>query len=111
MEICDEIKTFVMACQATASPWIYYSALYAMAIHPDVQDRLFEEICKHSSTDSDIFLEQVEKMEYFNLMSFAQNAGSTLQRKAAIAAVLHVYHFLQDYGIALAKTLLPLKLS
>jgi len=44
MEICDEIKTFVMACQATASPWIYYSALYAMAIHPDVQDRLFEEI-------------------------------------------------------------------
>eukprot|EP00978_Attheya_sp_CCMP212_P043015 scaffold273134_cov55-Attheya_sp.AAC.1 len=66
MEIRDEIKTFVMAGHETTSSWNYYLALYAVAIHPDVQDRLFEEICKHLSTDSDIFLEQVEKMEYFN---------------------------------------------
>lgn len=65
MEIRDEIKTFVMAGHETTSSWIYL-ALYAMAIHPDVQDRLYEEICEHSSADSDIFLEQVEKMEYLN---------------------------------------------
>jgi cytochrome P450 len=65
LELRDEIKTFLVAGQETTSTWCYW-ALYALAKYPDVQQRVYDDIVKHSPHgSSQIDLESVEKMTYF----------------------------------------------
>lgn len=42
-----------------------YWAFYALAKHPDVQEKVLQDIQKHSVQGKQIMLEHVEKMEYF----------------------------------------------
>ncbi|KAL7566300.1 hypothetical protein ACA910_013626 [Epithemia clementina (nom. ined.)] len=66
-ELRDEVKTFIVAGHETTSTWIYW-ALYTMAIYPDVQTRLFEDVIKHApAAVEEILMEQVEKMDYLNV--------------------------------------------
>lgn len=70
-ELRDETKTFLLAGHETTSTWIYW-ACYALAKHPDIQDRLYSDIVNHagSNTDGPILLEQTERMDY--LQAFMQ---------------------------------------
>ena len=44
------------------STWCYW-AFYALAVHPNIQDKLYNDIMKHASGDT-VVLEQAEKMQY-----------------------------------------------
>jgi len=64
-EMRDEIKMFIIAGHETTSTWAYW-ALYALGKHPDVQERVLEDIQKHAPDDgSPIGLDAVAQMEYF----------------------------------------------
>jgi cytochrome P450 len=65
-ELIDETKTFLVAGHETTATWCYW-ALYALSTHPDIQDKVFSDIEKFSTKDSDtITLEMVDEMEYFH---------------------------------------------
>jgi cytochrome P450 len=66
-DLKDELKTFLLAGHETTSTWCYW-ALYAMAKHPDVQDKLFEDVTKNlqDPDSATVSLEEVEKMEYLS---------------------------------------------
>lgn len=67
IELRDETKTFLLAGHETTSTWVYW-AIYALAKHPDVQERLYEDIIKHApSPVAEIELNHVEKMEYLKM--------------------------------------------
>jgi cytochrome P450 len=64
-ELRDETKTFIVAGHETTSTWCHW-ALYALAKYPDVQQKLFNDVEKHSSPDmsTPLTLQQVEQMTY-----------------------------------------------
>ena len=64
-DLRDEVKTFMIAGHETTSTWLHWG-LYALVKHPDVQERLYEEVIKYSSTDQslDVTIEQTEQMEF-----------------------------------------------
>lgn len=64
-ELRDETKTFILAGHETTSTWCHW-ALYALAKYPEVQQKLFDDVAKHSPSDisSPITLQQVEQMTY-----------------------------------------------
>ncbi|CAB9518139.1 methylcoclaurine 3'-hydroxylase isozyme 1 [Seminavis robusta] len=68
-ELKDELKTFLLAGHETTSTWCYW-ALYAMAKHPDVQDKVFQDVIKNlkdtNNDDSNVTLEEAENMEYLS---------------------------------------------
>ena len=65
-ELIDETKTFLVAGHETTSTWCYW-ALYALARHPDIQEKVFCDIEKHCKNGSDpITSEMVNEMEYFH---------------------------------------------
>jgi cytochrome P450 len=53
VELRDETKTFLIAGHETTSTWIYWT-LFALAQHPDVQERLYQSIIlKEKNKDKD----------------------------------------------------------
>lgn len=66
-ELRDEVKTFILAGHETTSTWCYW-AVFALCKHPDIQQKLFDEINKHSPLDKneDITIEILGKMSYFD---------------------------------------------
>lgn len=65
VELRDELKTFMLAGHDTTSTWCHW-ALYALGTYPDIQQRVYADVCKHSTTDSDVDSESVEKMTYLD---------------------------------------------
>ena len=67
-ELRDELKTFLLAGHETTSTWCYW-AMFALAKYPDVQEKLYQDVMKDSSTSATatISLEQVERMEYLDV--------------------------------------------
>ena len=65
-ELKDEVKMFIIAGHETSSTLCYW-ALYALGKHPNVQEKVLQDIEKHAHPDKDQIddLETVEKMEYF----------------------------------------------
>ena len=63
-ELRDEIKTFVIAGHETTSTWLYWS-LYALAKHPDVQERMYQDVSQHAPVSENIRLEHIHRMDYF----------------------------------------------
>lgn len=68
-ELKDELKMMIVAGHETTSTWLYW-AFYALGKHPDVQDKVLQDIQKHTTATPNeneelIGLESVEKMEYF----------------------------------------------
>ncbi|KAL7439393.1 hypothetical protein ACHAXM_006645 [Skeletonema potamos] len=63
-ELKDELKMFIVAGHETTSTLCYW-AFYYLAKHPDVQEKVLQDIDKHAVSDEQIDLETVEKMEYF----------------------------------------------
>lgn len=66
-ELRDEVKTFLLAGHETTSTWCYWT-FFALCKYPDIQEKVFQDVRKHSSPDkkSDISIESIEKMSYFN---------------------------------------------
>ena len=65
-ELRDEVKTFIIAGHETTSTWVYF-ALYALALYPDVQDRLFDDVVKQAPKSiSEIKIDHIEKMTYMD---------------------------------------------
>lgn len=66
-ELKDEVKTFLLAGHETTSTWCYW-ALYAMAKHPDVQEKVFQDITEKLKDPKakTVSLEEVESMEYLS---------------------------------------------
>lgn len=66
-ELRDEILTFLMAGHDTTATWCYW-AFFALCKHPDVQEKVFQDVTKHAPKEehSEISLELIEKMPYFN---------------------------------------------
>jgi cytochrome P450 len=64
-ELQDETKTFLVAGHETTSTWCYW-ALYALAKHPDVQEKVCADIKKHSKGADTITWEMVDDMEYLH---------------------------------------------
>jgi cytochrome P450 len=65
-ELRDEVKTFVMAGHETTSTWLYW-ALFALSKFPDIQEKVYQDILRHSVGKSDmsqVDLESIEQMEY-----------------------------------------------
>lgn len=65
IELRDELKTFMIAGHETTSVWCHW-ALYTLGKYPAIQQRVYEDICKHVKMDSEINAESVEKMTYMN---------------------------------------------
>jgi cytochrome P450 len=67
IEVLSEVKTISIAGFETSATTITW-ALFALVKHPDVQQRLADDIEKHapSLTVQDITIQHVEKMEYLN---------------------------------------------
>jgi cytochrome P450 len=64
-EINTEIKTFLMAGHETTGTWMSW-AFYALSKHPDIQEKVYQDIMKHvSSPDAEITLKDIENMDYF----------------------------------------------
>jgi len=59
-ELRDEAKTFLMAGHETTSTWLYW-VLYALAKHPDVQEKLHQDLQRSGST-----VEELESNNYLN---------------------------------------------
>jgi len=72
-ELRDEIKTFIMAGHETTSTWCYW-AIFALCKYPDVQEKVYQDIKKHTCTDGsktnegnlDITVRMIEKMTYLD---------------------------------------------
>lgn len=69
-ELRDEVKTFLLAGHETTQTWCYW-ALYVLSKDPNIQEKLYQNIIKHSlpTTDQDgntpiIHLQQVNDMDY-----------------------------------------------
>lgn len=66
-ELKDELKMFIIAGHETTSTLCYW-AFYALGKHPDVQEKVLQDIQQHAPSDDKnkmIDLEAVSKMEYF----------------------------------------------
>lgn len=55
----------MIAGHETTSVWCHW-ALYTLGKYPAIQQRVYEDICKHVKMDSEINAESVEKMTYMN---------------------------------------------
>lgn len=66
-ELRDEIKTFLLAGHDTTATWCYW-AFFALCKYPDVQEKVFQDVNKHSPEEktSDIPMRSIKKMSYFN---------------------------------------------
>jgi cytochrome P450 len=72
-ELRDEIKTFILAGHETTSTWCYW-AVFALCKYPDVQEKLYQDIKKHTCADDsetnegnlDISVRMIEKMTYLD---------------------------------------------
>ena len=64
-ELRDETKTFLMAGHETTSTWLYW-VLYALAKHPDVQERLYEELEELDVRRRPSVVDEMESLEYLN---------------------------------------------
>jgi cytochrome P450 len=65
VELRDEAKTFIFAGHETTSTWCYLS-IYALVTHPEIQERVFQDIARHAPNSGSLDIEVVDKMEYFN---------------------------------------------
>lgn len=65
LEIQEETKTFLVAGHETTSTMCVW-ALYCFIQNPDKQKLVFDDIMKHAPKDSQITLESLEKMSYFD---------------------------------------------
>jgi len=66
-ELRDEVKTFLLAGHETTATWCYW-AFFALCKYPDIQEKVFQDISKHSpkGKSSEISIQSIEKMAYFN---------------------------------------------
>jgi len=67
-ELRDEVKTFLIAGHETTSTWCYW-AFFILCEYPDIQEKVLQDINKHSARENnsdDISMEMIEKMTYFN---------------------------------------------
>jgi len=62
-ELGDETKTFLMAGHETTTTWMHW-CFYALAKHPDVQEKLYQTIVQHAPAEGPTQLEHTQKMEY-----------------------------------------------
>lgn len=72
IELRDEVKTFIVAGHETTSSWIYW-ALYALALHPEIQEKLAHEVANctpkdeaSSSAPPSFRTSHVDEMEYLH---------------------------------------------
>lgn len=65
-ELRDEIKTFLAAGHETTATWCYW-VVFALMKYPDVQQKVYEDICKHAPSNNNemITLDAMEPMTYF----------------------------------------------
>jgi cytochrome P450 family 4 len=67
IELRDEVKTFIIAGHETTSTWCYW-ALYALAKYPDVQQKVYNNIVQHSSTETThISIDEIDNMDYLGV--------------------------------------------
>lgn len=64
-ELRDECKTFIFAGHETTSTWCCW-ALYALAKHPGIQQKLYANIQEQTSTNNTITLDQIDSMSYLS---------------------------------------------
>ena len=67
-ELRDEIKTFVMAGHETTSTWLHW-ALFALSKFPDIQEKVYQDILRHSGGKSDmsqVNMDYIDQMEYLS---------------------------------------------
>uniref|UniRef100_A0A7S4QH99 Cytochrome P450 n=1 Tax=Ditylum brightwellii TaxID=49249 RepID=A0A7S4QH99_9STRA len=64
-ELRDDAKTFIIAGHETTAVWCNM-AVYALVKHPDVQEKVCQDVLSHSPEEGPLDLETVETMEYFN---------------------------------------------
>lgn len=64
-ELNDEVKTFVFAGHETTATWCKM-AIYAIIQHPEVQEKVYEDIVKHAPPSKTLDLQVVDNMEYFS---------------------------------------------
>jgi cytochrome P450 len=67
-ELRDEVKTFVMAGHETTSTWLHW-ALFALSKFPDIQEKVYQDILRHSGGKSDmsqVDMDCIDQMEYVN---------------------------------------------
>jgi len=76
-ELRNEVKTFIIAGHEMTSTWCYWCT-FALCKHPDVQQKVYEDIIKHAPTlvrseestshenNAAIPLEALEKMQYLD---------------------------------------------
>ena len=64
-ELRDEVKTFLIAGHETTSTWCYW-AVFCMCKHPEIQERLYQDIMKHCGSSDVMDLDTIERMSYFD---------------------------------------------
>lgn len=65
MELRDEVKTFIFAGHETTQTWCY-QAIFALCKYPDIQEKVYQDVLRHTKMDETFTLEIVEEMEYFS---------------------------------------------
>ncbi|XP_063709175.1 probable cytochrome P450 313a4 [Culicoides brevitarsis] len=66
-EIEDNVKTFITAGFETQAHAIGYTLLM-LALHPEVEKKVYQEICEFYSNDTEIDAEKVRQMEYLDMV-------------------------------------------
>jgi cytochrome P450 len=64
-EIQSEVKTFLMAGHETTATWLYW-ALFTFTKHPDVQEKVYQDVMKYASSNGEIGIDDTAKMIYMN---------------------------------------------
>lgn len=67
-ELRDEIKTFLVAGHETTSNWLHW-AIYALTKYPDIQERLYREVCAAAGDNgdgSDLTMKKLSEMTYLD---------------------------------------------
>lgn len=95
-ELRDEVKTFLVAGHETTSTWAHWS-LYVLATRPDIQEKVFADITKHSPDDKTILLEQADQMEY--LWAFMNETLRLYSPLGLISRVTHKEENFKGYTI------------
>ena len=111
-ELCEEIASFVVAGHETTSTWCMW-ALYALALDPELQEKVYDDICQHVASDDTsepIRLDDVTNMDYFQAllkevlrvytpvgMLFRYTKGHTIPPDTRLCIPIHLLHRHPDY--------------
>ncbi|KAM8704209.1 hypothetical protein ACLKA7_008757 [Drosophila subpalustris] len=66
-DVRDEANVIIAATFETTSTALYFTIL-CLAMHPEYQDKLYEELCAELPEDGDIAMEQLERLSYTEMV-------------------------------------------